>query len=80
LLAESFSDGAIHFMIVYVSVFGMSDVRSRCREFALGDPEGKLGLQTLSASHNIKETVRRIKEKQARRWLRDRQNGGPLIS
>jgi hypothetical protein len=26
-------------MIVYVRVFGMSDVRSRCREFALGDPE-----------------------------------------
>jgi hypothetical protein len=59
-------------MIVYVSVFGMSDVRSRCREFALGDPEGKLGLQTLSASHNIKETVRRIKGKARETVGRDR--------
>jgi hypothetical protein len=30
--------------------------------------KGGLGLQTISAGHNIKETVRRIKEKQARRW------------
>jgi hypothetical protein len=34
--------------------------------------KGKLGLQTLSASHNIKETVRRIKGKARETVGRDR--------